>query len=328
MNENRSSGSYYELGLNYGKKLKGLFNPPPAPKQKIELMYECEEVIKRYAPGIIEEIKGLATGAEVDLELLKVFLLLLGIEPGCTVYAISSEYTDSGFPIIARNYDWFDWVAEFFTVNWIKPTDKYSSVSFSDHFVGRYGGANENGLAVAITAVPAGRNKITPGIRMNLSNRWMLDSFKSTKEAVTFLETVPHVTHHTFLIADKDDNFARVETDTEDVSVTYSVDGFLATTNHYQAEKMLKYETPENIPLTSKSRLEYVIKWFKANKQKIGLENIKNMLKDHKSGVCAHGSWDGMSASTLWSWIAPLGKRKLLLCEGSPCENEYKELEY
>ena len=114
-----------------------------------------------------------------------------------------------------------------------EPKGGVKNLSFSDHMIGRYGGVNKEGLAISIHAVPGYSDKPRPGIRMNMTFRWILDNMKSTMEAVEFITEIPHQTAHLYMVADKKGNFARVEYAPEESRVEYS-DSFLYCTNHYQ----------------------------------------------------------------------------------------------
>ena len=311
--------------------MKKFYRLPSLSKETIEFGQECKTAVKRYAPGIIDELRGIVDGGGYGAELLDAFILTLGFEYehlGCTIFSVSGEYTTDQIPIFARNYDWFASFQKFFTVIWLNPVNHYSSLAFTDHFVGRYGGVNQEGLAIGITAVPGYVKRWVPGVRMNISTRWILDTCKNTKEVVSFLKKIPHVRAHTFLIADKENNLARVETSDDEVAVTYAENGFIVTTNHYQAPQLKKYTDDKLIPENSIIRLNKVHKWFENQNDLIDLEYIKLVLNDHEKGVCNHFEIDGAPSCTIWSWIAPLGKKEVYLADGSPCKNEYNPYKY
>jgi len=86
-------GTYREMGEQYGALMRGRFQPPPASEAKRRFADDCEALTRRYAPGVVEEIEGLSSAAGVDVGLMKCFVLTLGLEPGCTVFAVSGAHT-------------------------------------------------------------------------------------------------------------------------------------------------------------------------------------------------------------------------------------------
>lgn len=319
-------GAYREMGKQYGGLIKGWFQPPPASEEKRRFAEECEALTRRYAPGIVDEIEGLATAAEVDAGLMKCFILTLGLEPGCTVFAVSGVNTKDGTPIYGRNYDWDVSFRKYFTAMRTQPEDGNTSLVFTDHFVGVYGGVNHEGLAAAVTAIPAYRGKPRPGVRMNVALRWILDNYETTEEAAEWLRNTPHQWAHNFLLADKKGRLARVETSPELTRVQHS-DGFIATTNHYHDPEMKPLEDPGFDYSSTHRRYSTAMEWY-GGRDGVGLEDVKRVLSGHDDGVCDHGVWDGIESGTIWSWIAPLGRRVAYVCDGPPCSGAYEEISF
>jgi predicted choloylglycine hydrolase len=188
--------------------------------------------------------------------------------------------------------------------------------------VGRYGGVNEKGLACAITAEPAYTGKPQPGVRMNLAIRWMLDNLRSTKEAVEWLTNIPHQYAHNYLIADSYGELARVESSPEQDNVT-TKNEYIHVTNHYLDDEMRKLEASSFDFSNSHRRYDAIDNWYNGMTT-IGISDVKNVLRNHRDGVCNHGE----GFETIWSWIAPLGGRYAYVCHGSPCRGEYVKIDF
>ena len=327
MNVLTLKGTYTEIGLQFGLLLKGSFNAFPASEAKRGFTRECEAITREHCPGIVDEIEALSSAAELDPELMKAFILTLGLEPGCSVLALSGDHTVDGTPVFARNYDWDANFQDYFTPIKAEPTGGLTSLSFTDHMVGRYGGTNEAGLAAAITAIPAYTGKPTPGIRMNIATRWILDHHTTTQEAAQWLADIPHQWAHNFLLADPTGTLARVETAPQRTRITYS-DTFIATTNHYHHPDMKPLENPDYDYTNTHTRYTNIENWQKANPDNVTPHQIKRLLSDHDTGVCDHYEHQGVKGGTIWSWIAPLGKRKAHVCQGPPCSNPYQTIDY
>lgn len=336
------SGGYYEIGLNMGHQIKNFFQLPPASKETIIFAQECKPLVKQYAPGIIDELEGLCDATGFNPALLDSFILALGkdmiyqaremfkkgIDFGCSSLTISSKHAGLETPIFAQNYDWTESFRKFFTVAWTKPKEGISNLAFTDHIVGRYGGMNKAGLALSIHGMPSYKMEWVPGLRMNIIARWILDNFKSTKEAINYIEKIPHVCGHCFLICDKQDNIARVETAGDEIITTYCKNGFMCITNEYETKSLKKYEYQNFSFRNSEQRLNKINHWYENNKSEIYTEKIKNLLSSHNDGVCNHFEFGGEITSTIWSWIAKIGNDEILVCDGSPCMNAYEQMTF
>ncbi len=319
-------GSYAEIGAQHGAMMKGFFQTPPSNDAKVKFSKKCEELTRQYTPGLVDEIEAFADAAELDMEQFKAFVLALGIEPGCSVVALGPSITESGIPIFGRNYDWDFSFQDFFTAYKTTPKNGIRNISFSDHMIGRYGGVNKEGVAVTIHAVPGYRGKPQPGVRMNMTLRWVLDNMKSTEEAVEFITETPHQNAHLYMVADKKGNFARVEYAPEEHKVEYS-DTFLHCTNHYQIQEMTKYESGDFDRSNTEFRKNNITKW-RNSKEKFSHDDVVELLTGHEEGVCNHAEYQGIKYGTIWSWIAPLGGDKAYVCHGPPCSNKYTEITY
>jgi predicted choloylglycine hydrolase len=322
MNILEFTGTPRDFGTQNGTILKGLFNAPPASEAKRKFTSECIPHIMEHTPGIIDETDALAETIGEDIELMRCFLLTLGLEPRCTVFALAGHKNLEDSPIFARNYDWDPSSLQYFDLVKAKPQGKYANLGFSDVMVGRYGGVNEKGLACAITAEPAYMGKPKPGVRMNLAVRWMLDNLSSTDEAVEWLTKVPHQYAHNYLIADKTGDLTRIESSPLRDKVTTASD-FIHVTNHYIDEEMRELENPDFNYSNTHTRYDTVDKWY-YEKDCIDVADVQDVLSSHENGVCNHGE----GFETIWSWIALLGERYAYVCNGSPCKGTYQKIEF
>jgi predicted choloylglycine hydrolase len=326
MNKVNLKGSYREMGTQHGSFVKGFFNTPPISEKKIKFSKKCEELTREYTPGLMAEVEAFAEAANLEKESFKAFLLTLGLEPGCSVVALAPSLTEIGFPVFGRNYDWDLSFQDYFMVFITEPEDGVKSLSFSDHMIGRYGGVNKEGVAVSIHAVPGYTGKPRPGVRMNMTLRWILDKLSSTEEAVDFITETPHQTAHMYMVADKKGSFARVEYAPEEYKVEYS-DNFLYCTNHYQLQGMKQYETGEFDRSNTEQRAGKIGKW-RSSKKVFSHEDVVQFLSSHEGGVCNHAEYKGTKYGTIWSWIAPLGMDKAYVCHGPPCSSSYTEITF
>ncbi len=334
MNEIKLSGSYYEMGVQLGQMLKNKLSLPEAAAEKLEWATNCESAMKKYTPGLLDELQGFAEAANLKTEQLNAILLYdcsniqryldpMNYPNRCTIFVILGKHTESGYPIYARNYDWMLECEAYFLIYRPFPTNKLRSVVFTDHYVGGFGGINEAGLACGVTIVPYYSGEFKPGILTNMAVRWILDTFERTEEAVDFLETIPLCEGMHYYIADKESTIARVESSPVKVFTTYAEDELLVATNHFQSKEMqhLQNEISDDMAWTTFTRLEGIKNWYQSQEKPIAVTSVKSILRDHHYGVCDHN--EAASAGTIWSWIASLGTNKVEISVGQPCKNDY-----
>jgi predicted choloylglycine hydrolase len=323
------AGSYYELGLNYGRivsenKLNWWWKQPT--ESALALVKECEREIAVHAPGLLEEIRGIADACESEYDLVLANMTVSYWElSACNVIAVSGNQCRNGKTIFARNHDWLDEDQEWVTCFRTHESTGIPHIGFGFADVGRSGGVNQEGLAISSAAIWLDRP--TPGLRSNLATRWILDTYSDTRDAVDYLRRIPHYDASSFLIADKEGRIARVETTPEGVGVALTQEGMLAAINLIQSAEMQHLERiaeEGHIVYRHKAR---IAAWYDNNKGQIDLDAAKRLCSDHEIGLCDHGETRSEPFGTIYSWVAELGTGKIQVADGRPCENEYKELE-
>ncbi|MFX0094173.1 MAG: C45 family autoproteolytic acyltransferase/hydrolase [Candidatus Hodarchaeota archaeon] len=334
LNQLKLAGSYYEMGNIQGKYLKIKINLPKPSSEMVDFSNRCEAQVKQFTPDLLEELRGVADGAECDFDRLKTYFMhspyLIGkysnipdkrSSPHCTVFAISKANTTDNNIIFARNYDWYPEYQDYFTVFHTYPTNKYSSIGFSDHVVGRFGGINHKGLAIAAVGVYLYNGEFTSGLLLNNIPRWILDNCKTTKEAEEFLRKAPHAEGVNYLVADKTGEIIKAETTPNKVSIINEEDGILVAANHFQSVDMkgVQRKLTNLNGHTTFPRVDGLLSFSKNSKKPISVEMVKNVLRDHQIFLCEHSS----DQITAWSWVASLGTHTVFVCRGSPCKNKY-----
>jgi len=324
------AGSYYELGLEYGRivsenKLNWWWTEPPV--AKLALVKACESEIAIHAPGFLEEIRGLADACQSDYDLvLSNMTVTYWEQSACNVVAVAGTQCRSGRTIFARNHDFDDADRQWVTCFNTSPKNALRNIGFGFADPGRYDGVNEAGLAIGGAAIWY-RHKPQPGLRMNVVTRWVLDMFSDTPSAVDYLKRIPHHEGISYLVADKTGCIARVEAAPERVDVAMTRDGMLAAINLYQSPEMGGLEHAlgeENLVHRHKKRIPA---WYEAHKGQIDLDAAKKLCSDHEIGLCDHGEGRAEPFGTIYSWVAELGTGKIHVAHGRPCENEYKIIE-
>jgi len=327
MIESDLQGSYYQMGLEQGRILKSAgFVPPPISQAKREFAKACESAVREHMPELLDELQGIADGGGFEADPLNALVLTLDAEAACSVLAVSGRHTADGKTLFGRNYDFYTSFRDFITLYRTYPAGALASLGCSDIFVGREDGINEAGLAIAMTFV--GYDSDQPGVMFHLAARAVLDRCHNVQEAVSLLEGLPHVRNNNYLVAGADGQIAIVEAGPQNVTTVHAPEGFAAITNHFQFSP---YERIEKRPTNSESRLRNLKEWFNKREGYISSDNIKAILSDPEKGVFCSPYQEAKDAdpiTTLWSWTATLGERKVLLSDGKPDKEAYKTYEF
>ncbi|MHA2388423.1 MAG: C45 family autoproteolytic acyltransferase/hydrolase [Candidatus Hodarchaeales archaeon] len=239
---------------------------------------------------------------------------------GCSIFAVSKKFTTNRKTIFGRNYDWDKWVADY-SIFWKSyPDNALASISGTDLFVGRYGGLNESGLAIAVAAIRGFKGDV-PGVALHYIVRQILDNCTNVAEAATFLRRIPHFRANNYLLCDSNDNIAYVEATPKQVILKDETKkGFAVITNHFRSPETMVYENEENISSTSKPRFNLINDWFSSQPDKLSESQIQSILcntLDTKAGVCEDRSNifrnEKIPYGTIWSWTATPGDRWIQL---------------
>ena len=82
---------------------------------------------------------------------------------------------------------------------------------------------------------------------LNIATRWILDTCKTTREAVEYIEKIPKVWGETYIIVDKENSIAKVESHRKKTKVAYSDTGFEFNSLLYDSPEMREYIGQERI---------------------------------------------------------------------------------
>lgn len=323
MDEIEISGSAYEMGKQYGRMLhRWGFEPQPVTDEQRRFVADCVPLVEEVAPAILDELRGIADEGEWPLERIRAVPLALGWDAGCTVVALSGEYTADGAPLFGRNYDFATEFADYATLFRTTPDAGLAHIGCSDHWTGRHDGINEAGLAVGHSFVP--HRGLEPGVMFALAARTVLETCETTDEGVAFLERVPHARNTNFLLADSAGSIAFVEASPDDVTTT-DFDGVGVATNHFQTPAMAVHEQVDDERPNSEARLAALHEWANVASGSIRLADLQRALADPSTGVCTCATESNESSvETLWSWTATLDLPTAHLSCGRPDETPYE----
>lgn len=328
-----SNGLYYDIGLNNGKilidqKNKGF--PPKFSRENLEKSKAYMKMVDDYCPDLLDEFRGMAESSGADYQsIIALECTPFRLKPQCLVFGITSEHTKSGDSLLVRNHEWAEDEAEYLTICTIHPKGKLASYGFTYLWplVSRYGGTNEAGLT--LSGASTNFTNAGPGVIMNIAMRWVLDNFRTTEEAVEFIEEIPKVWGTNYIIIDKNNKLAKIEAHREKTLVVYPENGYDMISLVFEDPEMRKLTPNESQELIDlfETRKNFLDSWFIENKSKITKNMIIDVLQNCDYKLHAHNyNKDGTKGKswTCWSWIASPESDEVLISTGAPCKNEYK----
>ena len=341
MHEFELRGTYLEMGTEMGKILQkyvrggraygGLhgYSPLSGSDDRLKLARGCEAALEEFTPSLLEELNAIVESGGYQDTNLKAFELTLIPYPdfGCSIFAVSGAHTKSGNTIFARDYDWEWSFQDHFMLVRTYPEGRLASLSCTDVIVGRYGGINEAGLAMGLTAIPGYRGKDSPGVMLHLATRWILDNCRTVKEAVDFMERIPHVRGNNYLVIDKNGKMALIQACPEKVVVLGPEDGLVVATNHFQSSEMQVFEDKPGIPASTVNRYEFIKDWLRKQAGKVDMKQAQQVLKgrhDNGAGVCQDYLRNDERWGTIWAWAYEAGDRIMEIADGPPSEVDFE----
>ncbi len=300
-------GSHYDFGYWQGELLKDSPILPNRAKQwesrkKRHFNIKKDEAIQailRFAPGILDELYGLADALKMSIEEALVefggYYLEYG-KSGCSIFTTSD--------FLVRNYDNHPISYEGRYVLY-QPTDQgYAAIGPTMQITGRTDGINEKGLAMGYNFV----NRINSGdgFVCNMVGRILLEVCSSVDEAVSLLQEIPHRTTFSYCLMDPNGQAAIVEASPRNVIVRYGN----ACTNHFETlTNENRYRMDESVQRLERiqSGGEHVTKDFEAFQ----------LMNSKEKGVFSnkYGAWAGTLHTALYlpkekiAWFALGGNR-------------------
>jgi predicted choloylglycine hydrolase len=328
MNELTLRGSHRDMGRELGAQMREAGTK--LPDLTADQARRTEALVRstdRFIPALLEEIAGIAEGGGYDERAVQFYSLAIGIVPSCTVVAVSGAHTATGRTLFGRNYDagpqWSD-----FTLYRTYPESGYAHIGCCyDLLVGREDGLNDVGLAIAVTGVQ-GKYTDKPGLWDHIPVRAVLEQCESVDEAVELIGALPHLWTKNFLVADRHGGLAAIEAAQQGVAVDRSDSGFGVIANHFASAALAPFCDEAKIPANSRERVETARGWFETHEEqesRIARDELAELLSTTGQGV---RSELGPEFTTVWSWVAELGGRQLLLCDRLPEPEAYRAFEF
>lgn len=335
-------GTYREVGRQYGETMRdslkmwnsrqlddlsGKYNLPK--EQVYRLVHTYFPITEKYAPGLLEQLQGMAEGAGFTVEDAMLFQIYGEIRnaaqnniPECTVFFISSDYSGNGRHYAGQNCDMEASYAEKCSVVTFDVDNKPRITYLLPIGYISYHGLNSEGISCNHNALFGSPWKF--GLPRFFVSRLAMESRTMEELRGVLSGIAPTASRHTFF-ADRSGSLTSYEFDSMRCGIYTQKDGYYVHTNHYLFPKMQEIQKMSEEELhNSEIRLKQMERLIKLNKGSISEIEIMDMLRNHdegKNSLCVH-NLDGIS--TFASIISCLDEGKIMIAKGNPCCTEYK----
>ena len=295
------------------------------------------EKTRDFNPDYVEEMRGIAEGAELDIldivalncrtEIMYADSTRAGITE-CTCLTVLPPATEGGHTIASQNWDYSLLISgECLVVVHVYQDDKphFMMVVEGAGMIGGIG-MNDRGVSVLLNALRT--PKPVNGIPFHVRLRAMLEA-ENLCDAYVKGSHAPYSVGN--LIATHSDGIAiEFEMDSEIVEPIIPEDGVIIHTNHYVGPKTYLANDVNHMGSTY-IRMQRMKTMVKERYGKITVEDIKKMYSDHAGypyAICDHEDPRypvAMRDATNFSIIMDHTDNRILVCPGNPCEYEYEE---
>lgn len=328
MYHGRFAGTHYEAGYKWGclllKNGKKLDHCPTfaLTEDKYAFAKECANEYKRCFPEVLEEIRGIADGNEVPVETLYALLFSMycfEFANKCTCFAFS---TDNEI-VFARNSDFLVSLEKLYMNCLYRLNGSYAFNGNTTAFVQMEDGINQHGLAVGLTFVYPHVRK--PGLNAGILLRCLLETCKTTAEAIEKLKTLPIASAQTFTIADRNGKIAVVECNPNDLEIIrpHTGEQFVATANNFNSEKMRPYRNPDIDDWRSEERYQTARHALLQSSGDYSVSFAQDVLSGKYGFLCQYDR--RQNADTVWSVVYDLKRNQIWRVEGNPSRKHFQE---
>lgn len=291
--------------------------------------------IEEYDPLIMEEMKGMSDGAQV--ELLDIVTLnarseIMSVPDGCTSLAVVPPATKNNETLLAQNWDWMGtFKPSVIMLEIIQPNRPRVLMCTEAGIVGKIG-MNDSGIGLCLNFLST--LDIREGVPVHVILRGILNS-KLFSQAVGQISRLQRGTSANYLIATKEGEAIDIESTCEDYDAIYPSDDIIVHSNHFYG--------PKHIHLKDVARMQFPDTHFRHGRGeklirkeygKIDNETIKLLLSDHinyPDAICRHGEALSplpgrlLPSDTIFSIIMNLTKGYFELAYGQPCQTPFEK---
>lgn len=348
----RLTGSPFDRGFQYGSKCNNLIkdsikNYSNMFEKFSNMSWDSARVkalnylpfIQDYCPEIIEEIKGISKGAELDFEDILTLnsrseiVLDQNSVDGCTAFGITPRIDQKGKSWVCQNWDWIRSQSNNLVILQIDQNPSPSILMVAEAGIISGKGINSSGMGVCFNALSTGSAK--QGVPVHFLLRKILDS-PTLGDAVETIALAKRASSGNFLTGTSEGEIINIESTPSDFGVLYADDGFLCHTNHFLSLNLMinEHDHGKSVLPDTFHRLGRINSLIKHNRNNLTFDIYKKFLSDHRNypdSICRHEDPrdpQGKQLASVYSIIMDLKEKKIWISSKNPCESDFIQYEF
>lgn len=342
-------GSPYEVGFQHGELAKeriqksldiyrlAFFEMANIQWNKaIEVGKTFVPIIQEYDPEAIEEVRGIAEGADCQFEEIIALnsrtelMFLSGSAPsGCTTAAVLPDASLNGHTLLAQNWDWKPDCMQSAILLETKRNAGLNTFNFVEAgMVGR-NGMNSAGIGVVANFLETDRDRKQIGVPLPFIRRKILAS-RNISAAIKALIEAKRTCSTNCLIGSRRGFAVDIEATPEDFYVLYPDRGLFVHANHFAYPHIREKDTSRSRFPDTLYRGWRLKQLLEAKEGRISVRDLEDSLMDHfgfPNSICRHldvSCEESRRIQTVGSIVMDLNSGEIQFADGCPCESGYK----
>jgi isopenicillin-N N-acyltransferase-like protein len=345
------SGNPYELGYQHGKQAREAVQKniqfyldlwkhfgEKKPEVILQHLHKFLPYVEKADSELIEEMKGLAEGAEVKFDhilalncryeltfgFMKGFLM-----EGCTSFGLRPEVTLDRHIYVGQNWDYKPSVEHSCIILRLKQKKKPEILMYTEAGVIGSRGFNSDGIGICLNFMWCAEDIFKPGLPAWLKVRAVLNCHNLI-EGLRVLTNFEGPNSISMMIAHRDGEVLNVECAPGDTFFLFPEGGVLTHSNHYLSPRLSVKDTGINSVPDTVIRSQRSYRLFQGKKGSLDVGSITSVMSDHfgyPHSICRHRAAEVHpyeQFESLSSIIMDLTAGKMHYSYGPPCSNKHE----
>ncbi len=307
--------------------------------QAISLARRFVPVIEGFDSAILEEMRGIAKGANLEFEeILAINTRTEIMYPGqlatggeCTALAALPEATAKGEMLLGQNWDWKPHLKESTVLLEIEQQGRPNVVTLTEAGIVGKIGLNSTGLGACLNILKSAMGLV--GVPIHVLTRGILNC-ERMGDAIRKIVSQDRGSTNNCLIAHRDGVAMDFEMAPNQWDFIYPEKGVLVHTNHFTSERLKPLDInvvqyPDTLLRFGRARQKLM-----ERAGKIAIEDFKEIFRDHSNhpnSICRHPDERDPElehTQTVASIIMNLTQKEVHIAPGPPCQNDYRAIKF
>lgn len=296
----------------------------------MQVVRRSVEFATGYSPDMMQELGGMAEGANVTVEDLMLLQVRNQLTPdegaGCTSFSLAGAASKRGSSIVAQNWDNDPDLDPFTVVLRRRPLEAPATMCLTQAGLIGYIGLNDAGVGVCLNTLPAPSRPY--GVPHYFTVRAILET-TNLGDAVDAVRRAERAIPANIMLATPDGP-ADLEVTVGDVHVLRDdAHGRVAHTNHCLHPELLQINDRFPELIQSHFRKQRIDKLLSQLPLTPTVEAVAAILRDHENyprSICRHANGEALYShwQSVFSVIMEPQVRKMHISRGTPCDHPYE----